>query len=170
MQILSVNIRNIHASDRDPAVSRLKIIQTVQKVHECGFSRSGAAQDAESRTGGNGQGEVPYDGAGCIFIRKRYILKCNIPVHRRPLRILPVRLRLGIHNVSETLDGNACLAHLRNDTAKLPDRPDQHHIIRSHRDKIADRQRPVNAGDGSEQDNEQNLQARQNVRDGPEHG
>ena len=70
MQILSVNIRNIHASDRDPAVSRLKIIQTVQKIHECGFSRSGAAQNAESRTGGNGQGEIPYGGTGCIFIRK----------------------------------------------------------------------------------------------------
>ncbi len=107
------------------------------------------------------------DLAGPARIDEGDVVEHDIAVHRRLLRIRPVGLFFRVHDVAETLDGDARLAHLGNDSPQLPDRPHQHNVIGSHRDEAARGHGPVDTGIGAQRDDREDLQARQDVRRGP---
>ena len=123
------NVRDVHTTNLDPSVFRRKRIQTVKEIHQGRFSGAGSSQNSDRAPRRNGEGDVLQYLRGAVFILIRHMLKRNIPVHGRHLGILFILLCLRIHDVTQAVDGDSRLGHIRHHAAKRADRPRQHGIV-----------------------------------------
>ena len=96
------------------------------------------------------------------------MLKYDIPVHRRRLRIRHILLRLRIQNLGEPVDRNARLAHLRDHAPEPPDGRNEHRVIKRERDKLPLRHIAADAQDTAEHDDQHHLQTARHVAHRPE--
>ena len=96
------------------------------------------------------------------------MLKYDIPVHGRRLRIRHILLRLRIQNLGEPVDRNARLAHLRNYAPEPPDGRNEHRVIKRERDKLPLRHIAADAQDTAEHDDQHHLQTARHVAHRPE--
>ena len=102
------------------------------------------------------------------LIAERYMLKTDIAVHRRFLRIRRVFFFLCVHDIADPVDTDAGLGHFTDHPAQLPHRPDQHTVVTDKGDKLTRRHTPVQAEQDAEDHHQHNLHAGQDVRRAPE--
>ena len=107
-QILSLNIPDIHASDRDPSVAGRQIIEAVQKMHQRRFSAAGASQDSKGASRRNCKTHI-LQNRMLFIIGEGYMLKADISVKRRLKGFALLFFLLRVEDIGHTLHGNSAL-------------------------------------------------------------
>ena len=83
-------------------------------------------------------------------------------------RFSAVLLLARVHDLADTRDRDARLAHLGNDAAKASDWPHEHRIVRHKSDIVADRDRPAHREQRADDHDRQRLQAGDEIAGAPE--
>ena len=144
----------------------VQIVQTVEQVHQGGFAAAGAAQHGKGATRRDGKGNIVQNRL-LVFVAEGDMVKDDVAVHRRCQGIRCILLRLGIQDISDTVDGNAGLAHLRQNLAQTAHRPAQGRIVGNERQKLTQRNLPVDCADRTHADNRQHLNRHNQVAGAP---
>ena len=159
------HIGQILPADRHAALRRR--VEPAQHQQEATLAGAGAAQNAEARPGGNGEGHVGKH-VRPRLIAERNMVEDDIAVHGQLLRVRPVLLAGGVENFTDTGHGNARLAHLGDHAAQTAHGGNAHGVIDGEGDELALGHFAAHAQNAADQHDEHRLDAGRRVADGPE--
>ena len=161
-----LDLTDIRSTYGDAATIFIQQIELIQQEHQGGLAAAGAAKDTQSSAGLHGKIDI-VEQLRRILVSEVDVLEADISVHGRIGCIGFVSLQRRMHDISDSINRNACLTHFRNHTTQLTDRPNQHGIIGNESDVFAFRKASVNAEPGTENYNKHHLDAGDNIRHTP---
>ena len=124
----------VDAADRHAPFARR--IELAQHQKQTALAGAGSAEDAEAAPRRDRERHIVQH-VRTRLIAERHMVEHDVPVHRGLLCVRRVLLDRRIQNFADTRNRNARLAHLRDDAAKPPHRPDDHGIVDGERHKVA---------------------------------
>ena len=125
-QVLLSNLRDAHAADQN--VAALDLVKPLHQMHQRGFAAAGRAQNGDGLSGFHRKTNV-LEHRILLFILKADMAKLDVPVDRSVKCALSILLALLRKHLVDSLERYQRFAHVRKNSAQLPDRPQEHRDI-----------------------------------------
>ena len=166
-QPVGLDLADVDAADGDRPLPLFERIELVEKIHHCGLAAARAPEDAERRARFHRKADV-LQHRRTVFIGKRHMFEYNIAADLGRQRVGRILLDRRVHDIADTFDRNAGLAHLGDHTPKHADRPHQHRVIGDKGHIFAGLHPPADAEDRAKDDDQHHLRAGEHVGGAPE--